>query len=85
MMARQEGRCAICGNLPGKKGLVMDHDHNTGRARELLCSNCNTALGLLREDPARFDAVKAYIVKWRDKKAALIASGQWDNPTSTGG
>jgi hypothetical protein len=39
--------CAIC-----KKSmkLVVDHCHISGRIRGLLCSNCNTGIGLLRED-----------------------------------
>ena len=49
MMDSQYGWCAIC-----KEPLLkphVDHDHQTGRARGLLCSNCNTGIGLFKEDP----------------------------------
>jgi endogenous inhibitor of DNA gyrase (YacG/DUF329 family) len=44
--------CEIC-NAPEsnfKKGLQYDHDHNTGKFRGWLCSNCNTALGLVKDN-----------------------------------
>lgn len=42
-------RCEICGARPGKRALHLDHDHLTGMFRGWLCSNCNTAIGLLRD------------------------------------
>jgi hypothetical protein len=47
MVARQEGRCAIC---KGVKPLVIDHCHKSDQVRALLCSKCNTALGLFCDD-----------------------------------
>lgn len=61
MLEQQSGMCAICSRPPGKKGLVVDHDHVTGRVRKLLCGLCNTALGLLRDDPALLETAAAYI------------------------
>lgn len=50
--------CGIC-----KRGgeLYVDHCHATGRVRGLLCPSCNTAIGLLGEDPERFAAALAYL------------------------
>ena len=44
ILKNQNGCCAIC-NM--NKSLVVDHNHNTGKFRGLLCNNCITALGLL--------------------------------------
>jgi hypothetical protein len=55
------GVCDICGRSPFGKAppadaLHVDHCHATGRIRGLLCSNCNTALGLMGDDPERLRA-----------------------------
>ena len=71
MLAAQGGGCAICGAPPGVKRLHIDHDHSCcpGQfscgpcVRGLLCSNCNTAIGLMREDPARLAGAIAYLNK----------------------
>lgn len=47
MFAEQEGRCLICGtDVPGghRKHLCVDHCHETGRVRGLLCNRCNGLL-----------------------------------------
>jgi hypothetical protein len=74
MLREQNGVCAIChkpekhkDGLSGKaKDLAVDHDHNTGAVRALLCSACNTALGLFCDDPALLDAARAYLHKHID-------------------
>ncbi len=52
MLEAQDGKCAICGTTDtGKrKAFAVDHCHNTGKIRGLLCSNCNTGIGNLRDD-----------------------------------
>ena len=53
----QSGVCAICGNLETSlqngevQRLGVDHNHLTGRFRGLLCTRCNTLLGMAGEDP----------------------------------
>ena len=62
MLARQGGCCAICERPPqGKRPLAIDHDHQTGRVRKLLCHHCNCALGYARDDPAVLRNAAAYI------------------------
>lgn len=46
MLAEQLGVCAICKEAPAEH---VDHDHETGRVRGLLCFNCNGALGQFRD------------------------------------
>jgi hypothetical protein len=62
LLRRQNGRCAICDQLP-KPGthLHVDHDHKHGPIRGLLCKGCNIALGELEDDPARAEAAAAYL------------------------
>jgi hypothetical protein len=61
--------CAICkqpeqAKLNGKvKRLAVDHCHDTGKVRGLLCCKCNTAIGLLDHDVQKIDAAQAYIHK----------------------
>lgn len=52
MSDAQDGMCAICGTTDtGKRrAFAVDHCHTCGEVRGLLCSNCNTAIGSLRED-----------------------------------
>lgn len=68
----QGGGCAVCGGGPGVAGrsFHVDHDHSccpeSGRScgnciRGLLCNNCNTAVGLMRDDPARLRAAADYL------------------------
>jgi hypothetical protein len=56
MLKAQDGLCAICGGgeetlRNGRKWhLNVDHDHDTGKIRGLLCAGCNSAIGLLKEN-----------------------------------
>lgn len=53
LLLSQKNHCAICPKEPSKKRrLAVDHDHITGRIRGLLCTRCNVALGLLRDNPS---------------------------------
>lgn len=68
-MAENQGNvCAIC-SLPGhtnnrqKYPLYVDHDHITGKVRELLCANCNTMLGHLENCQNLIDKMQEYISK----------------------
>lgn len=66
MLEEQNYKCACCGvdnKDSGIKGLVVDHNHTTGAIRELLCSACNTALGLLKEDIDIINNLLKYIRK----------------------
>ena len=46
MYSKQKSKCGICGIHESKitKKLNIDHNHRTGKARELLCHKCNVAL-----------------------------------------
>lgn len=61
MLEAQDGKCAICGDSDPARALAVDHDHDTNQVRGLLCICCNSAIGMLREDPAIFAAALHYI------------------------
>lgn len=47
----QNGKCAICKKEPEtKRGLAIDHNHETGKVRGLLCHHCNIGIGNFMEN-----------------------------------
>ena len=58
LLAAQGGGCAICGQPDADN---VDHDHDTGRVRGILCFPCNAAIGLIHEDEERLLAAAAYL------------------------
>jgi hypothetical protein len=64
MLVRQKGSCAICSstlNSSRYTKLAVDHDHKTGKVRGLLCTGCNTALGLMKDSPIRLEKAAEYL------------------------
>jgi hypothetical protein len=66
-LAKQEGCCAICNKLMDKP--CVDHDHDTDQVRDLLCRECNSALGFLHENILVAENLVAYLRRWKDKDA----------------
>jgi len=66
MLIAQDHCCDLCGE---RRQLVVDHNHQTGRVRALLCAPCNTALGLLKEDTTRIWRAMEYVVAHREAGA----------------
>ena len=65
MLAAQGGRCAICKTTTpkSKKGFGVDHNDQTKRVREILCTPCNTGLGHFDHNPEFLCAAAAYMEK----------------------
>lgn len=49
LMRRQQRACGICRQPHDERPLVVDHCHNSGEVRGLLCANCNNGLGHFRD------------------------------------
>lgn len=60
MLEQQCSNCAACQKASGLR-LQVDHCHETGRVRGLLCGNCNSALGHAKDDIDRLRALIAYL------------------------
>lgn len=53
LLKSQRGLCKICGKPPAKTGRTTNRlhiDHKGNQVRGLLCGNCNTGLGLFKDD-----------------------------------
>lgn len=63
LLEKQNHRCAICKtDEPGGRGTWhVDHCHDSNVVRGLLCSNCNRAIGLFKDDIDRLDAAIDYL------------------------
>lgn len=69
LLERQNGVCAICGQPENStfkgsiKRLAVDHDHETGRVRGLLCRRCNLGVGYFNDDKELLFKVIDYLGK----------------------
>lgn len=62
MLVEQGGVCAGCGGPPTANGkFYVDHNHQTGRVRGLLCHHCNVSIGYAKDDPSVLDKLAAYL------------------------
>lgn len=69
MYEAQGGKCKICGTedpkTPKNGRFCVDHNHETGEVRGLLCSSCNRGIGLLQDNPdVILSAYKYLTQKW---------------------
>jgi len=70
---KQGQKCAICNNEFGPlkpndevpRSAQLDHNHQTGKIREVLCRDCNMGLGQFKDNPIRLRAAADYLEKWR--------------------
>lgn len=64
MYAEQGGKCAICGSgherqpAHWKDKLAVDHCHDTGKVRGLLCNDCNAGIGHLGNEQVALSAAR---------------------------
>lgn len=58
MVLEQDGRCYLCEKK--YKKLFVDHNHETGKVRKLLCPGCNTAVGYIEKRKGFWDKLIEY-------------------------
>ncbi|MFE2326138.1 endonuclease VII domain-containing protein [Streptomyces sp. NPDC059385] len=76
MLEAQGGVCAICGQAETKRHgrtgtefrLAVDHCHQTGRVRGLLCQTCNRVIGLFKDDVERHQRAIDYLLRQQPER-----------------
>jgi hypothetical protein len=64
LLVSQNGKCAICG-VPSEectRKFSVDHDHETGQIRGLLCDRCNRGIGFLKDNPTILISAANYLL-----------------------
>jgi hypothetical protein len=82
LLEAQGHRCAIClavEPMRGRRRMYVDHDHQTGLVRGLLCQRCNTAIGLMRDDPQLLTSAADYLIR-----SSSGATSTMNSPHSAG-
>ena len=68
MLFWQNGRCAICGDeFKSNRMTHVDHNHNTGKVRDLLCHHCNAGLGLFKDSVLRLQQAIDYLRRHQEE------------------
>lgn len=63
LLREQQFKCASCGNdlhADKPRGTHIDHCHQSGIVRGILCADCNVSLGRMRENPERIRKLAEY-------------------------
>ena len=68
MIVEQNGVCAVCKmpeEDPRRKHLCVDHDHETGKVRALLCNRCNRGMGIWRDNIHLLEQAVLYLKRYQ--------------------
>lgn len=78
ILSFQKNKCAICEQslYEGDKFLHIDHNHNTGEVRGILCSQCNWFMSKIDSVENTLNNLKKYVkndgVKWKKKRNVMM-------------
>jgi len=77
MIEKQGGEfCVICEKLPSDERLAVDHDHDSGLPRGLICKSCNYGIGQLGDDAQRVRRAAEYL------ESKVVKVSDWDRETA---
>lgn len=79
ILAAQGWGCAVCGNA---EKLVLDHDHETGLVRGILCNSCNMALGYAHDNARTLRGLADYL-QWSRSVNGLRVSRKYGKRIGT--
>lgn len=66
LVETQGGGCGACGGPPTEgRAFNVDHDHETGVVRGLVCGQSNKIMGLANDDPVILDRMADYLGAWQ--------------------
>lgn len=71
ILTLQNFGCALCFRKAGKIPLHVDHNHQTGVVRGLLCHQCNWYLGVVEHDPSILERINVYLTKEKQEYAPV--------------
>ena len=77
MLDNQKNGCIICGRTPEENGkmLAVDHNHENGVVRDLLCNNCNVCIGFIEKNQLDTNKLKWYLerhnIKTKEKASGV--------------
>lgn len=68
--------CMICGtqtveNTRGRNNMCIDHDHDTGKVRGILCHHCNCAIGMFKDDTDAMQKAIAYLMESEERATTI--------------
>jgi hypothetical protein len=74
----QGGKCLICKRHQSevKKAFCVDHDHRTGKFAGILCSTCNTAIGMLQDDAEILNNAIKYVTQRKSSGLNMVKGEQ---------
>ena len=68
LLEKQGGACAVCKKADWNgRGPMVDHNHETGKVRGLLCVKCNVSVGMVNDDPKIAQALTDYLRTWTEE------------------
>lgn len=74
MLFDQNGRCALCFESLNEKVAHVDHDHDTGVIRAILCGTCNSGLGMFHHSTEKLLRAISYLDSYKSVESLVSKS-----------